>query len=811
MSDLPSSPAAAGKVSGQSVTSSPAANAVAHSPGARRPPKPPLGPFGEFMFCFFGILLPIGTITFEALTHACAEDLFDPIPTWWQLALVALVPLTNLATFLAIKRKHCAWLPRLAHLNAFALGVASVYAAVFLPLTPFAAIGLIFYGLGLLPLTPLLSVWTLAAARQQMRRSKGAPTQLPKIWIGFTAGVLALAIPAAHDFSTQEMLVTATSKDPARIRQGVALLRTFGSRDTLLRACYDTTSWSRFMDELFGNRQSGGRVPKEDAQAIYYRVTGEPHNSVPAPAAVPLPGRRGRAMWNNDDALGGTKVAGKVAGLSMTISRLDGKVEAAAGTSYVEWTMVFKNIARNQSEARAQIELPPGAVVSRLTLWIEGEPREAAFGGRGQVRAAYQAVAVQQRRDPVLVTTSGPDRVLMQCFPVQPDGGEMKIRVGITAPLRLSGERAGTVLLPRFLETNFEQGEGFAHDVWIESDQPLNGAGATARLRLRDDELAGASGFQTTLPGQAGERWTDDPTDPGFVIRQTVGRTAPSAPSRVVFVVDGSKSMASDLGEIAAALGKMSAGRDCTVVFAGDEPEVMEAGRDTAKAAAWLQSRKAVGGRDNLPALERAWDLAAAEPGGAVVWLHGPQPVLLSSAERLLQRTERERHAPVIYDLAKGTGPNRIIEQLDRFPGIRPIRGGTSTAANLDQLLAYWRDDAFTLVRERLPRTAAMTTPADESRHIARLWGLGEIERLAASSEPDGLARAIKLALQLQLVTRFSGAVVLERQEQYDRAGLTPADPHTVPTIPEPGTALLVLLGAGALLLRRTRQPTVPA
>ena len=447
-------------------------------------------------------------------------------------------------------------------------------------------------------------------------------------------------------------------------------------------------------------------------------------------------------------------------------------------------------------------------VVSRLTLWIDGEAREAAFGGRSQVRAAYQEVAVRQRRDPVLVTTSGPDRVLMQCFPVQPDGGEMKIRIGITAPLRLSGERQGTVLLPRFLETNFEQGDGFAHDVWIEADQPLNGAGSTAKLHLREKELQGAPGFQIALPEQTGGRWTDDPTDAGFVIRQTVRRTAASVPRRVVFVVDGSKAMASELPVIAETLRKMSAGPGCTIVFAGDEPEVMETGGDIAKAAAWLRARKAAGGRDNLPALERAWDLAATEPGGAVVWLHGPQPVLLGSAEALLQRTERERTPPLLYDLAQGAGPNRIMEQLDRFPGIRPVRASASLAGNLDHLLALWRGDAseFSLVRERLPRTEITAVSAGDNRHIARLWGLGEIERLATASEPGGLDRAIKLALQLQLVTRVSGAVVLERKEQYDRAGLTPADPQTVPTIPEPGTALLLLFGGGALLMRRRRR-----
>ena len=96
--------------------------------------------------------------------------------------------------------------------------------------------------------------------------------------------------------------------------------------------------------------------------------------------------------------------------------------------------MDFKNQSNFQREARAKIKLPPGAVVSRLTLWINDEEREAAFAARGKVTEAYTQV-VRRRRDPVLVTTAGPDRILVQCFPVPPDGRTMKIRIGITAPL----------------------------------------------------------------------------------------------------------------------------------------------------------------------------------------------------------------------------------------------------------------------------------------------------------------------------------------------------------------------------------------
>src|SRR5262245_51567038 len=150
--------------------------------------------------------------------------------------------------------------------------------------------------------------------------------------------------------------------------------------------------------------------------------------------------------------------------------------------------MVFKNTSPMQLEARAQLALPPGGVVSRLTLWINGEEREAAFAERGKVQAAYDQV-VRVRRDPVLVTTDGGDLVNVQCFPVQPNG-EMKIRLGVTAPMQIEALKddanAGAqseirsearseawMRLPHVIDRNFQVGNDLTHSVWIESKRPL--------------------------------------------------------------------------------------------------------------------------------------------------------------------------------------------------------------------------------------------------------------------------------------------------------------------------------------------------
>src|SRR5207249_4532503 len=157
--------------------------------------------------------------------------------------------------------------------------------------------------------------------------------------------------------------------------------------------------------------------------------------------------------------------------------------------------------------------------------WIDGQECEAAFGGRSEVKTAYKEV-VSRRRDPVLVTTCGPDRVLLQCFPVPPEGGVMKARIGITAPLSLTNAETGFVRWPCFLERNFTIPEKFQHSLWMESKQPLESIGGklkaeqpkpgsyALRGQILDNEL---SGPQITLrvgcSNESRHAWTADTRD----------------------------------------------------------------------------------------------------------------------------------------------------------------------------------------------------------------------------------------------------------------------------------------------------------
>lgn len=773
---------------------------------------------------FAGTLLPLAALLIEAVTGMCGGAFFDPVPTWAHLALVALVPLANGWAWHAIRRgdaRHRVWL---GWANGATVAIAAVYSVIFLPLLLPGLLAVLFFGWGLLPWAPALALMAALWLRRRLRRMDGDGARLPGAIPGFAIGLLAFLLAEAPVTLTRVGAQWAASESPETSLAGVRLLRAVGREEQLLRDCYGYTTGAQNMD-LMGRLITGGqRVSPEQARATFYRVIGDPFNARPAPLV-----RTGRGVfgelndWTWDADHGADQVGGRIRGLSLAASRLDTVVNAPAAWSYTEWTLEFRNDSAQEREARAQLLLPPGGVVSRLTLWVEGEEREAAFAGRAKVREAYREVAVVQRRDPVLVTTAGPDRVLAQCFPVPANGGRMKLRIGITAPLWLDGAGEAVVALPRLLERNFSIPPGVRHAVWLEGaeftaapPELCPGGEAEGRKVLQGDLSNAALAAPDCVARvrrdpEIRHAWTRDPLGltPRF-IRQSLTEKPSDLPTALIVVVDGSRAMGPHLRELADALGAWPPSQPLTVLVAGDE--VVTLGQRSARSsdaselevlAAW----RATGGQDNVPALRRAFELAASQGGAVVLWAHAPVPALLSPAEPLVQALERNPSGTRLLSFQIGAGPDRLIEQLDGLAKVVSVPRGGEAGADLRRLIEDWRDR-----KPRLEFKRAVVADESEARadgaveggqHLARLWAVEEVRRLTA----DRLsAEAAQEAARRQLVTPVSGAVVLETAAQFAAAGLTPVDPQTVPAIPEPSVAALLLLGGGLLLLARRRK-----
>ena len=143
-------------------------------------------------YIVFGILLPSVALGVELFLGECAESYLDPIPTPWHVLLVSLVPIGCALFFFSPGDVKLRWYKPLAFLAGMMGVVAIFYSLLFLPMAPIAVIGILAAGIGLLPLSPALSLLAiLPLVRKFCREVKPrvAGTQR-RIWMGMACACL---------------------------------------------------------------------------------------------------------------------------------------------------------------------------------------------------------------------------------------------------------------------------------------------------------------------------------------------------------------------------------------------------------------------------------------------------------------------------------------------------------------------------------------------------------------------------------------------------------------------------------------------
>jgi hypothetical protein len=756
---------------------------------------------GRLLFLILaGIVLPLIALGVELGSKMCATELFDPIPTLWHLLLVGFVPVANIFLVWSIYNERWERLTLMGWASGLAAAVSLFYSIIFAPLAPLAVIAIIFGGIGFLPLSPLLALWATLLIRKYILLARPGRS-FPFRWAGLgtmfflVAGIIALSESSLAP--TRYGMELAGSGDPLKQEEGLRFLRKYGDENYLLKMAHGNRGKMNISEAVFDFFRPAEMPSTLTAQEVYYRLTGRTFDEAGKPARF---GFESTDRWKDER-------------LTMIASQMDGSLDNDAMLGYLEWTFIFKNSDLQQKEAFGQIQLPPDGVVSRLTLWINGEEREAAFAEKGRVTRAYETVTAT-RRDPVLVTTAGRDRVNMRCFPVQPNGGEMKVRIGITFPLVIEDEKNGLVRLPYFRDSNFKTPAQTRHIVWIESKKELQSANSNLKSERAKDVTAirGAlTDIELTQPQSAlravnlGEFKHALAKDENNYISQTVEYRAAQKPSRFVFVVDASANFKDEKENIVSAIKNLPAETEVGLVIThgnGLNPGLSYPHSFVGQASAIAEKIKQVefaGGTDNLPALTKAWDLAAEREGSVVIWAHAPQPYKFSASPELMQRLFRRPHQTEIYSISNAAGLDLIERELEELNYLKNAPRFSDFKTDLDRLVGQLNQSkrSFHYVRSRV-ENVELYNPKQASKHLIRLWANDEVTRLLAAEKDE--KKAIELAVKYQLVTPVTGAVVLETQQQYDQFGLKPVDKNSVPTIPEPETYLLMAVVLGVLL-----------
>ena len=762
-----------------------------------------------FLF-LLGVVLPVITLLVELVAAMSAQVYLDPIPTWWHVALVAAVPAVNALVLLKLSDPgHHSYEPWF-WANGIIIGVAGIYALAFGPIVLFSFIALIWFGLGLLPLSPILAFCASIAIAAALHRAAydgevataGRHVRATAMAVVLGGGLFLCGdIPA---YMTRTALADALSRDADTQVAGLSGLRRWGWRSELLRLCYQDRVDIRPTTHVLEG------VPPADVQRIFFQAEGQPFNEIPMHRFIGFEQRMfGR---NLDESLGGESVSGKRKKLYFDRSEIDVEVYPEQQLAYLEWTFEFQNDNSWREEARAQILLPAGGVVSRLTLWVNGEPREAAFAGTSQVQAAYQEVAVVQRCDPVLVTWKGSDRVFMQCFPVLPKD-RMKVRVGVTAPLETAAT-SSECRLPYFIEQNFQNTRSLEHQLTIGSQDaavivdPDHSRGhLTRRLQLTvaDAEIPAATvRIRNPSLGDSNKTLASTAFDGQQQITQVLKPEKLRPVQRICFVVDGSEGMRPHFSAIANAAVQAGTGRDVRFLLVGDQThdlssQLKSSGRSTSrKLVSQMKKLAGRGGYDNVPAILQACQDQRFAENVAIVWLHSAVPIELSPISDLWTN-DQELAELQIFDIQVGRGPNRVAEHFEsQVMRPRVWQAGTLTEqmSELVNELAVgttrWKRE-YSAITDAVVEPSATSTAAQT--HLVELFASHDVQQRLNQAYEQNRDEAIRVAETHHIVTPVTGAVVLETDQQFEEAGLTPVDADDKSAIitPEPSTFTLGL------------------
>lgn len=769
-------------------------------------------PDGLARVVFFGggVVLPLLAVAFEMTTHFCARLFFDPFPSISHALLFLLIPLSNFFAWFSMRRDVSNFYASMALASGMAAGIATMYSLMFLPVVGLSLLFVFAGGFGLLGLSPMIALpLTMRSGRVicKLAESKGVFVDTHQLkHIGHL--IILIMVIAVELPSTLTRINLARANSPKEQIDGIRWLRKYGNQEVMLRACYERSG--RATDILGSLYESAHPLPIDDARRIYFRVTGKPFNSVALPPSARATIRRSAQPLVSDisgvnatvedefdlDAdIAGEIVSGVARGLSISQGSINGTIDPDALLGKFDWSVTLTNGSKYDREARAKVLLPRGAVVTDAFLTLDGREHKADILVRKQARIKYVQSVSKRRKDPLLVSTCGPDEVLFQCFPVRPEQFAA-VRLSYVCPLVMCKNDHAVVGLPTIVEKNFQ------HESPMQVTIQSSGAVSSTCCDLKNDTANHLVGSVSTsnidqlnvfIRGQRNSKCHEVFCRNIFdgqksLIERTLRREQFPTPQRLFIVVDASAPMRAHMPEITKGLQALPSGLPVELVVVGDQSVTLcnaEEAASPGNLRAGLQALdkfECIAGQDDSVSLLSAVDRAASTDDAAVLWIHGSQPVhQASQAELKKPFSSRKQRRPLLYDFRVESGPNAILQGMTAVGALVEVPRGDGITKDLENLFYAWTVETelnaapeFRTV-ELNTGTAMVNDAAGNDKGngaivpavqieadpaLAQLYAYRQVQENFDSSNTTEVARASDLAEKYHLVSPVSSALV---------------------------------------------------
>lgn len=758
--------------------------------------KPGLGI--HFLLLYCGVFLPLAAAGYESATHTCAHIFFDPLPGTLHSLLFALIPLSNFLVWMSLRWDMTQHYGFMFFINGMAVGVGLLYSLMFLPIMPISCLAVI-VGIGLFGLAPLISLICLWRGGAHLNKLVGGiPTYFHPPQVKHLGHLVVLAVVVAIELPSTLTRVAIDMACQGK-QQGLDILRTVGNQEVMLRACYERSG--RATDILGSLYEVSHHNDVDKVRQIFYHTTGRAFNSLPIPMSARATIRNAGWMDESDDGglgpaaedefdadpdVAGEMVSGVSRGLGVSGSKLSAHIDADAAIAQCDWRLSLNNKSNYDREVRAKIKLPAGAVVNGASLIVNGKEYESDILVRDQARAVYKQ-AVSQKRNPLLVSTCGPDTVLVQCYPVPPRR-DISLRLQVIAPLTLDSKKQGILTLPQFEERNFQV--NVPHKIAIDSSGDITFASALGFSKKQigsnceatgDIEGGALASGQGVIHVARHEEITKILASDAFVkdgcIKESFEAKSVQAPSKLRVIVDGSIWMAPYIKEIVEALQALPPDMKVQLFVVTDQggdrlsKYIAVSSPEFKQALNQLASRPYVGGQYDADTLWDAVRAAHKHANTAALWIHGPQPYAsytegkvshYFSAQSMDWMLSAHPDRIMLYDMQVASGPNDILAQIKDRESICKIARAGSVNEDLKRLFDSWsgRAATYAINYQFEPDTTFKKEFTDNKLPLSQLWAAKVITKdvLAGSAN---IENDLKLAHDYHIVTPLSSAVLI--------------------------------------------------
>jgi hypothetical protein len=690
-----------------------------------------------------------------------------PVETILQYALLLSIPIGNSVVWNRLKHKNLANVLRLGLLNGLAAGTSALIAAGSLARTIMSHAN----GWASIDTTDLTMYGTVASL--SLLASVYLMRSLTKVWETDGAKSSQLVYSLAGVLLSLLTIGTTEGRQVAiRVAEHQALSEDHAQRDAAMNVLrFPLLDAQQELKRDIAAPRSGGIsgmfLPLDTSarRQLYFALTARPYESI---ADLSAEDRSGDTIVSTayDNFLAAHVVGDTIKGLSLKRSQIRGAVSAKTLTSNLEWSMVLKNKSEYHQEARAEIALPPGAVVSNMTLWIDGNARQVAFTSNATANSVYTN-ATSNGENHASVIYLGKGRVLLQCYPVQPNR-EIKLSLTMVAPLKLDQASQASLALPRLVASNFAPSK--THDLRFLSDGNLTlpsadlhpaATAGDAKLfvgAVKDEDKNTGLSLVASRPATLGAFAARSFAPDGYTV-ETVKEIPNNAPKNLVVVIDGSKSVREFKKDITTMLGKVEKLMPTSVLLADSDSTEAPAAVTVGAAIKQLEGMSFEGGHDNLPAVVKAAELAGDQNNSAVLWIHGPQPAFNEE----IYITSQGASKPAFYELALDDGWTNTSEFFKNHQDIGPMvpimRSG-KLGDDLNRFLSQWQPGGHHYSVQLSNLTQKPNCPeltGEEAVNLSVLGAAHAVKQMIAAKQPN----ASLVAAAYHIVSPLSSGVIM--------------------------------------------------